>query len=439
MDFSRVQKVADAILYEGYALYPYRPSVKNRQRWTFGVLVPRSCRPAQEGTEAWAMQTECLAVGGPYTVLHIKVRFLHLRARMVEAWCAAPSPPTPLPPKGGRGVGGEGAFRPVEALQVGPDLYHTWQEAVEREVVVAAALGELAAQSRKHPFAFPPSRETESLHGPDGGIVGRLTREQQPVEGTVELAAEPVGEQVFKITLRIHNLTPWEDGNQMGRDQVLTRSLVSTHALLGLEGGEFVSLIDSPEGLRGAAVGCRNVGAWPVLAGEKGRRDLMLAAPIILYDYPQVAPESPGDLFDSTEIDELLALRILTLTDQEKQAMRTLDERTRALLERTEALAGGPLLNLHGAVRALQPIGFRPGDRVRLRPRGRADAFDLILAGKTATVASVEQDYEGQVHLAVILDDDPGRDLGEQGKPGHRFFFRPDEVELLAGAAGGPP
>lgn len=73
----------------------------------------------------------------------------------------------------------------------------------------------------------------------------------------------------------------------------------------------------------------------------------------------------------------------------------------------------------------------RHGDRVRLRPRGGADIFDLALAGKTATIDTIEQDYDGRVYLAVTVDDDPGRDLGSLRQPGHRFFFQPEEVEPL--------
>jgi len=71
------------------------------------------------------------------------------------------------------------------------------------------------------------------------------------------------------------------------------------------------------------------------------------------------------------------------------------------------------------------------GDKVRLHPHGGADAFDLLLKGHIATIESIEQDYEDRVYLAVLVDDDPGRDLGEQRQPGHRFFFTPDEVEPL--------
>ncbi len=110
------------------------------------------------------------------------------------------------------------------------------------------------------------------------------------------------------------------------------------------------------------AAGCQNIGAWPVLVGDPGERDTMLSSPIILYDYPQVAPESPGDLFDSTEIDEILILRILTLTDDEKRAAAAVDERVRALLYRNESLAMEQLAGLHGAVRGLQLVNEGAGN-----------------------------------------------------------------------------
>jgi hypothetical protein len=206
------------------------------------------------------------------------------------------------------------------------------------------------------------------------------------------------------------------------------------------------------------------VGTWPVLVGEPGDKRTMLAAPIILYDYPQIAPESPGDLFDATEIDEILTLRILTLTDDEKQAMAGLDERVRAVLQRTESLAPAQLRELHGAMRPLRPPGpdeimenawnpweerpavasirvagveLKSGDRVRLRPRRRADIFDLALDGKTARIESIEQDFEDQIHVAVVVDCDPGRDFGQQRLSGHRFFFRPEEIEPLVEATPG--
>lgn len=99
---------------------------------------------------------------------------------------------------------------------------------------------------------------------------------------------------------------------------------------VGRGGAAFVSSIEPPDELAEAVAGCTNISLWPVLVGSGERHDTMLAAPIILYDYPQVAPESAGDLFDATEIDEILTLRILTMTDAEKREMAAGDERSRA-------------------------------------------------------------------------------------------------------------
>jgi len=184
-----------------------------------------------------------------------------------------------------------------------------------------------------------------------------------------------------------------------------------------------------------AARACENIGTWPILVGDPTTRNAMLSAPIILDDYPRLAPESPGDFFDATEIDELLTLRVLTLTDEEKQTMRAADPKTRALLERTEAQDEVHRRQLHGASRApMLSCGkatLDAGTRVRLRPRRGGDILDLALAGKTATVLNLEQDYEGRIFVAVTVDDDPGRDLGVEGRPGHRFYFRSDEIEIV--------
>jgi hydrogenase maturation protease len=183
-----------------------------------------------------------------------------------------------------------------------------------------------------------------------------MARRQQSVEGSIEVSAERLAEGLFKIATRISNLTPMDAEDLKIRDESLMRSLVSTHTILGVRGGEFVSLLDPPDDLRNSASACENVGTYPVLVGEQGERDLMLSSPIILYDYPQIAEESAGDLFDSTEIDEILMLRILTLTDEEKREMREVDDRARRILERTETLPVEQLMKLHGAVRGLRPV-----------------------------------------------------------------------------------
>jgi hydrogenase maturation protease len=349
MNLERVEKIAAAVLYEGYILYPYRPSsVKNQQRWNFGALCPQSYSEAQGGTEAWAMQTECLVRGGEHAALDVKVRFLHLSSREVRQTTTSPAN---LP------EGAEPDFQIVASLEVGGRIYQTWQEAVEREVGRPGVnLNALAAgEPRREAFAFPSTQETEPLREPGGHVAGVVVRSRQSIEGSIETAAERVGDELFKVTVRIFNRTLLADAKLKSRDEALMRSLVSTHTILGVSGGEFVSLLEPPEALTEVAASCRNTGTWPVLVGEEGERDCMLSSPIILYDYPQIAPESAGDLFDGTEIDEILTLRIMTLTEEEKREMRGVDERARRILERTETLPAEQLLKLHGAMRGLGP------------------------------------------------------------------------------------
>jgi hypothetical protein len=126
--------------------------------------------------------------------------------------------------------------------------------------------------------------------------------------------------------------------------------------LLGVEGGSFVSLLDPPETCREAVAGCRSVGVFPVLAGNEPDRSMMLCSPIILYDYPKIAPESEGDFFDGTEMDEMLALRVLTLTDAEKEEMRSGDPRAQRILQRIEAMAAESLMKAHGVIRGMRDI-----------------------------------------------------------------------------------
>ncbi len=156
----------------------------------------------------------------------------------------------------------------------------------------------------------------------------------------------------------------------------------------------------------------------------------MLSSPIILYDYPLVADESPGDLFDATEIDEILTLRILTLSDEEKEEIRRSGGRERELLHRVESLTPEQLIKLHGTMRDVR-TGLQPGDRVTLRPKPGGDIFDVVLKDRVAIVESVEHDFENRTHVAVVIEDDPGRDLGFMRQIGHRFFFSADELEPI--------
>jgi hypothetical protein len=348
MNQTKVEQIASAVLYEGYILYPYRPSVKNRQRWTFGGLVPRAYSEAQAESEPWEMQTECLIVAGADARLSVSVRCLQLVARLVgqfsvpqEQWPAEGTVPCPT----------------VELLKVGDEVLYTWQEAIEQTTDVGEiALANLARETLQHAFVLEPQRDRQPLRDPAGMFVGAVVRERRAVHGVVMLSATPVAASVFRVTVKIQNQTPPDGGQPVSRDHALMQGLVSTHTVMGVDDGEFVSMIDPPEPLSEQAAACRNVGCWPVLVGDEGDKDTILSAPIILYDYPQIAPESPGELFDGTEIDEILTLRIMTLTDDEKRAMTAVDERARAVLARTESLEKEQMLGLHGTFRGLEPL-----------------------------------------------------------------------------------
>jgi hypothetical protein len=348
MNQALVDQIVDAVLYEGYILYPYRPSVKNRQRWTFGGLYPRAYCLAQGVGDAWSMQTECLLRGIGNTVIQIEVRFLHLQARLVgQLDCRIAE----------LAESEEPAFHVVEKLQVGDRLLQSWQEAVQRSVVLEGLdLGSLAREPRHSEFAFPACRKAESVRGHTGEIEAILVREQYSVTGRIKVSALEIGEGLFKLVARLENDTTFNQAEQTSRDQAVLHAMASTHTILGVQNGEFLSLIDPPDEFRALAAACQNEGTWPVLVGREGETDTMLSSPITLYDYPQIAAESPGEFFDGTEIDEMLVLRIQTLTDEEKEAAAAVDERARALLTRTKSLSDEQMMGLHGVVRGLRPV-----------------------------------------------------------------------------------
>jgi hypothetical protein len=286
LSFELARQIADAVLYEGYVLYPYRASAKkNRVRWQFGVVAPRGYSE-RGGSEPWAMQTECLVEPGAAPTVDLRVRFLQVQARTVEA-------------------AGEDGFRAVESLEVDGRELVTWEEGVERQLDEAAIpLYALAGAGRTFALEVPGGREVEEVRGVDGAVRGRVTRERWPLSARVCVAVEP-RDGLLKLQVRIENLGPDVEGAG-DRSVALRRSLVGAHTLLAVHDGAFVSLLDPPPAAKAAAESCVNRHTWPVLVGPEGRRDVMLSSPIILYDHPAVAPESPAELCDATEIDEIL-------------------------------------------------------------------------------------------------------------------------------------
>jgi hypothetical protein len=303
----QVRQIADAVLYEGYILWPYRRSaMKNAQRWTFGGVYPRAWSE-RHPDDRWVMQAQVLVIGEP--AVDVSVRFLHVVRRQLIS-------------------DGE----PVDELVVDGERHISWEEATERELGPGT-------------IAIPGGREEEPL-----GDTGSVVRSWLRLEGAVDVTSERLRDDLHRLTVRISNTTPFAGS----REEALEQTLCSCHAVLrAATGAEFVSLTDPPPDLREEAAACVNDGVWPVLVGEAHERGTMLASPIILEDHPRVAPESPGDLFDGGEIDQMLVLNILALTDEEKEEMRASDPKAREILERTEALTPEELMRLNGAIRDL--------------------------------------------------------------------------------------
>jgi hypothetical protein len=424
--FAHAVAVADAVLYEGYLLYPYRrSSPKNRVRWQFGVLAPRAVIEAQGppdtgvagSADAWHQQTECLLEAEDGATAQVRLRFLQVQQRAVEQRTAG------------------GGFAAVDALEADGRTHLSFDEALPREFDVACPLADLLAGERTVALGVPGGEEIEPL-----AEVGRIVRRRRPVTARLRLAAAPAEAPFPLVRLRITVENAVTDvAPDVTRPEALRASLVAAHCLVAVRGGRFLSLLEPPLWAAAAAGECRSVHTFPVLADGT---EVVLSSPILLYDHPRIAPESPGPLFDSGEIDEILSLRTMTLTDEEKAEVRATDPQAAAILDRVDNLPDEMWAKLHGAVRSLRPVIREPdhlvvggarvtaGSRVRLRPRRHGtDAQDVFLAGRTATVDRVLHDVDGTRFVAVTLDDDPGADLiADYG----RFYqFTADEIEAL--------
>ncbi len=471
MNLDAVRSIADAVLYEGYILYPYRASSqKNQSRWQFGVVMTPGYAATDPSERAYT-QAECVLAHAGQPVVHIMLRFLQVQRRTTE----------------GSGQG--------------------WDEAVEREVEVTAGTAALLSDGVVEEFAIAGGEDREPLDepgGPDGTGPRYAVRRREPLAGAVSVRAieVPGPWRAVRLQVRVENQTAVSPVPQR-REDALPTALIAAHTIISVSGGEFISMTDPPIWAQPAVAECQNEGGWPVLADPGGGRQVVLSSPIILYDHPELAAESPGELYDGTEIDEILTLRTLALSDEEKAEARATDPRAAALLDRVESMDAETMARLHGTIRSLRPttaghpdnfghshpdrfgqpgaishpdsfgqpgadgqpgaeqtvpwwdpgadasvspdtdtvtIGGQQigrGSRVRLRPGARrADAQDMFLVGRIADVQAVLYDVEDNPYLAVSLADQPDEDL--RIAHGRFLYFSTDEVEPCEpGAEGG--
>jgi hypothetical protein len=477
MSVDQVRTVADAVLYEGYLLYPYRASAgKNQVRWQFGVLGPPGAAESGVGEES-TMSVQCLLTSpgasdeggrtsGPAGLASVRVhlRFLQVQARMVERY----------------DVEG-GFFVPVDQLDVGGRQWLSWDEAVEQELALDVSardlrrggVWEVGVSGHRSVETIPAGTATPS--GNVGGeAAGRVVRRRWPIHASVSFASTPA-EGCTRLEVRVVNTSTGHppDQDSSPRDMAIRTSLIGAHLILEAEGARFLSVVDPPDRAAAAARGCTQHRCWPVLAGrvpereeEQGTSAVVLASPIILYDFPQVAEQSTGALFDSTEIDELLTLRVMTMTDEEKAEARATDPKAREIIDRCDAMSPEALQQLHGVLRDVEPAAFGDpdvpwwdpaadesvdpdvdtvvvdgvpvsrGSLVRVHPSRRADAQDLFFTDQVARVQAVISDVDGGVHVAVVLADDPAADLHDWY--GRYWYFAPDELEPLPDGDGPP-
>ncbi|HZV75288.1 MAG TPA: hypothetical protein VFF79_16385 [Conexibacter sp.] len=317
-----VRAIAQAVLYEGYVLWPYRRgALKNAKRWTFGGVYPPQHSRVHPDDPA-TMRTQCLIAASPDAALDVTVRFLHVVVRQ------------PLAPDG----------TPVDVLEAGGERHVAWEEACEREVTLRTRHD----QPLRVPIAFAAGEDVEPLAGG-----AALARSWEALSGTVTVVSEPLDSALHRLTVAIANTSAWAGGP---REAALQRAFVSTHTVLRCgRDAAFISLTDPPAPLAAHAEACQSTGTWPVLVGDERT---LLSAPIVLPDHPQIAPESPGDLFDGGEVDGLLILGVLSLTEQEQREAGASDPRVRELLERCAQLPPEQLAALHaGAIRERRPGG----------------------------------------------------------------------------------
>jgi hypothetical protein len=348
-------------------------------------------------------------------------------------------------------------------LWEGYSLYPYTPSAIKNATPTPFGIVYPPAYAAECPGAFDHARlECVADPMPDATLTATLRYLGPDGERRVELGPAPVGQRVTtgfdggRLTLRseprsngeafvrccVHNLIDVPSG--LDRAGALAHALISTQLLVRISSGRFRSPLDGPPS---------SVNTYPVLATEAD--DAILGTAYVLPDHPQIAPESHGGLFDSTEIEEALLLHVQVLSEQERAEIEAGDPAVREMLARAAAAAPEDIIALHGRVELRDPVSHEPpreppglpdpaagapeaivdgvrfarGAKVVIRPGPDADIQARMLDGRRATVERILTDYDGKVHLGVTIDDDPGQDLMRD--TGRFLYFFAPEVEVI--------
>jgi hypothetical protein len=389
-----VEQLIDSLLYEGYALYPYTPeAAKNATPTPFGIAYPPTYAAGLASTFEH-LELRCVLEGPREARISAEVRFLAATGERHEA-------------------------------------------VAHRLELTDTTVGTLEGSST----VSGGSRSSEAEV---------RVRVAGPLHVMLSLRANELDAGIHELALRIENRTPCAQG--LDRANALAHSLLSTHPILRVSGGRFISPLERP---------CASVNTFPVLASDAD--DAVIGAAIVLPDHPEIAPESRGGLFDSTEIEEALLLHVKVLSPAEREEIERQDPLVREMVARAAAATPEEMLALHGRVTIREPasagarspltetppeeppdlvdpqvgeghadvdgVHFRRGGKVRIRPAPDADLHARMLDGRIATIERIMIDYDGKVHLGVTIDGDPGQELLRES--GRLLFFFAPEVEVL--------
>ncbi|HEY1510006.1 MAG TPA: hypothetical protein VGF93_13435 [Solirubrobacteraceae bacterium] len=376
-----LQQLVDSLLWEGYALYPYTPTAtKNATPTPFGIVYPPVYAETLSSTYDH-LELRCVLDAPPDAVLSAEVRFLAADGERHQAH--------------------------------------------ERRVELSGAMVGALSQ-------VPADKQASVSPGSDA----------PPLAVALSLSVESLPDGLREVVFRVDNGTLVSSG--LDRAGALGRSLISTHPIVKINGGRFVSPLERP---------CRSINTFPVLATPTD--DVVIGAAIVLPDHPEIAPESRGGLFDSTEIEEALLLHVHALSDGEREEIERHDPAVREMVARAAAATPEEIIALHGRVTIRDPqtdeppteppglvdprageesadvdgVTFRRGAAVVIRPAPDADLHARMLDGRTATIERIFTAYDGRTHLGVTIDDDPGQELMRD--TGRYLFFFAEEVEVM--------